>query len=81
MDRFIYMVGDNTCKILGDIGLNKLRLILDCNSSDNYQIGLITLFNADTLHLRLRANISEKQFLELFDISPNQKNKVDTDNF
>jgi hypothetical protein len=44
MDKFIYLVGDNTCKILGDVGLNKLKSIMDCNSSDTYLIGLITLF-------------------------------------
>jgi|DEB0MinimDraft_4_1074332.scaffolds.fasta_scaffold254607_1 hypothetical protein len=44
MDKFIYLVGNNTCKVLGDVGLNKLKSIMDCNSSDNYLIGLITLF-------------------------------------
>ena len=43
MDKFIYMVGDNTCKILGDIGLDKLKSIINCNNSDNYLIGLFTL--------------------------------------
>ena len=43
MDRFIYMVGDNACKIFGDIGLNKLKSIINCNNLDNYLIGLITL--------------------------------------
>ena len=57
-------------------------LISDCLIGDTFSPNRYEpLFNADTLHLRLRANISEKQFLELFDISPNQKNKVDTDNF
>jgi len=57
-------------------------LVSDCLIGDTFSPNRYEpLFNADTLHLRLRANISEKQFLELFDISPNQKNKVDTDNF
>ena len=43
MDKFIYLVGDNTCKILGDIGLDKLKSIINCNNSDNYLIGLFTL--------------------------------------
>ena len=60
MDRFIYMVGDNTCKILGDIGLNKLRLILDFNSSDNYQIGLITLFIIGIILLSSSYSVSKK---------------------
>tara|TARA_B100000963_G_scaffold85499_1_gene73088 strand:- start:68 stop:232 length:165 start_codon:yes stop_codon:yes gene_type:complete len=37
------MVGDNACKIFGDIGLNKLKSIINCNNLDNYLIGLITL--------------------------------------
>ena len=57
-------------------------LISDCLIGDTFSFDRYEpLFNADTLHLRLRANISEKQFLDLFDIDPNQKNKVDTDNF
>ena len=60
MDRFIYMVGDNTCKILGDIGLNKLRSILDCNSSDNYLIGLITLFIIGIILLSSGYSVSKK---------------------
>lgn len=60
MDRFIYMVGDNTCKILGDIGLNKLRSILDCNSSDNYLIGLITLFIIGIIILSSGYSVSKK---------------------
>ena len=60
MDRFIYMVGDNTCKILGDFALNKLRLILDCNSSDNYQIGLITLFIIGIILLSSSYSVSKK---------------------
>ena len=43
MDKLIYLVGDNTCKILGDIGLDKLKSIINCNNSDNYLIGLFTL--------------------------------------
>ena len=43
MDKFIYLVGDNTCKILGDIGLDKLKSIINCNNSNNYLIGLFTL--------------------------------------
>ena len=42
MDKFIYLVGENTCKILGDVGLNKLKSIIYCSNSDNYIIGLIT---------------------------------------
>jgi len=42
MDKFIYLVGNNTCKVLGDVGLNKLKSIMDCNSSDTYLIGIIT---------------------------------------
>ena len=60
MDRFIYMVGDNTCKILGDIGLNKLKSILDCNSSDNYLIGLITLFIIGIILLSSGYSVSKK---------------------
>ncbi len=57
-------------------------LISDCLIGDTFSPNRYEpVFNADTLHLRLRANISEKQFLELFDIDPSQKNKVDTDNF
>ncbi len=57
-------------------------LISDCLIGDTFSPNRYEpVFNADTLHLRLRANISEKQFLDLFDIDPNQKNKVDTDNF
>ena len=43
MDNFIYLVGKNTCKILGDIGLNKLKSALNCDNSDNYIIGLISI--------------------------------------
>ena len=43
MDNFIYLVGENTCKILGDIGLNKLKSVLNCDNSDNYIIGLISI--------------------------------------
>ena len=43
MDNFIYLVGENTCKILGDIGLNKLKSALNCDNSDNYIIGLISI--------------------------------------
>ena len=43
MDKFIYLVGDNTCKILGDIGLDRLKSIINCNNSDNYLIGLFIL--------------------------------------
>ena len=60
MDKFIYMVGDNTCKILGDIGLNKLRSILDCNSSNNYLIGLITLIIITLLLLSSGYSVSKK---------------------
>ena len=60
MDKFIYLVGDNTCKILGDIGLNKLRSILDCNSSDNYLIGLITLFIIGIILLSSGYSVSKK---------------------
>jgi hypothetical protein len=60
MDKFIYMVGDNTCKILGDIGLNKLRSILDCNSSNNYLIGLITLFIIGIILLSSGYSVSKK---------------------
>ena len=60
MDKFIYLVGDNTCKILGDIGLNKLKLILDCNSSDNYLIGLITLFIIGIILLSSGYSVSKK---------------------
>ena len=60
MDRFIYMVGDNTCKILGDIGLNKLRSILDCNSSNNYLIGLITFFIIGIILLSSGYSVSKK---------------------
>ncbi len=57
-------------------------LISDCLIGDTFSPNRYEpLFNADTLHLRLRANITEKQFLELFDIDSTQKNKVDTDNF
>ncbi len=43
MDNFIYLVGENTCKILSDIGLNKLKSALNCDNSDNYIIGLISI--------------------------------------
>ena len=43
MDKFIYLVGDNTCKILGDIGLDRLKSIMNCNNTDNYLIGLFIL--------------------------------------
>ena len=43
MDKYIYLVGDNTCKILGDIGLDRLKSIINCNNSDNYIIGLFIL--------------------------------------
>ena len=43
MDKFIYLVGDNTCKILGDIGLDRFKSIINCNNSDNYLIGLFIL--------------------------------------
>ena len=43
MDKFFYLVGDNTCKILGDIGLDRLKSIINCNNSDNYLIGFFTL--------------------------------------
>ena len=43
MDKFFYLVGDNTCKILGDIGLDRLKSIINCNNSDNYLIGLFIL--------------------------------------
>ena len=57
-------------------------LITDCLIGDTFSFNQYDpIFNADTLHLRLRANISEKQFLDLFDIDSNQKNKVDADNF
>lgn len=60
MDKYIYLVGDNTCKILGDIGLNKLKSILDCNSSDNYLIGLITLFIIGIILLSSGYSVSKK---------------------
>ena len=60
MDRFIYMVGDNTCKILGDIGLIKLQSILDCDSSDNYFIGLNTLFIIGIIILSSGYSVSKK---------------------
>ena len=60
MDKFIYLVGDNTCKILGDIGLNKIKSILDCNSSDNYLIGLITLFIIGIILLSSGYSVSKK---------------------
>ena len=57
-------------------------LISDCLVGDTFSIDPYDqLFNADTLHLRLRANITEEQFLKLFDVGPDQKNKVDTNNF
>ena len=43
MDKFIYLVGDNTCKVIGDVGLNKFKSIMDCNSQDTYLISFITL--------------------------------------
>lgn len=43
MDKFIYLVGDNVCKVFGDVGLNKLKSIINCSNSDNYLIGLFTL--------------------------------------
>lgn len=43
MDKYIYLVGDNACKILGDIGLDRLKSIINCNNSDNYLIGLFIL--------------------------------------
>tara|TARA_Y100000768_G_C23838479_1_gene614975 strand:+ start:591 stop:773 length:183 start_codon:yes stop_codon:yes gene_type:complete len=60
MDSFIYMVGNNTCKILGDIGLNKLQSILDCNNSDNYFIGLNTLFIIGIIIFSLGYSTSKK---------------------
>ncbi len=60
-----------------DVVLLSDCLVGDTFSFDRYE----PIFNADTLHLRLRANISEEQFLKLFEVGPDQKNKVDTDNF
>mgnify|MGYP001200223780 CR=1 FL=1 len=60
MDKFIYLVGDNTCKILGNVGLNKLQSILDCNSSDNYFIGLNTLFIIGIIILSSGYSVSKK---------------------
>ena len=52
-------------------------LISDCLIGDTFSPNRYEpLFNADTLHLRLRANITEKQFLELFDIDSTQKIKL-----
>ena len=60
MDKFIYLVGDNTCKILGDIGLDKLKSIINCNNSDNYLIGLITLVVIVLLLLSSGYSVSKK---------------------
>ena len=60
MDRFIYMVGDNACKIFGDVGLNKLKLIINCNNSDNYLIGLIVLIIIALLLLSSGYSVSKK---------------------
>ena len=60
MDKFIYLVGDNTCKIFGNIGLNKLKSIINCNNSDNYLIGLITLIIIVLLLLSSGYSVSKK---------------------
>lgn len=57
-------------------------LLSDCLVGDTISVDPYDqLLSADTLHLRLRANISEEQFLMLFNVDPDNRNKVDTDNF
>lgn len=57
-------------------------LLSDCLVGDSFSVDPYEqLLYADTLHLRLRANITEEQFLVLFNVDPNNRNKVDTDNF
>ncbi len=57
-------------------------LLSDCLVGDTFSVDPYDqLLSADTLHLRLRANISEEQFLMLFNVDPDNRNKVDTDNF
>lgn len=57
-------------------------LLSDCLVGDTFSVDPYDqLLSADTLQLRLRANISEEQFLMLFNVDPDNRNKVDTDNF
>lgn len=43
MDKFINSIGNQSCSFMDLIGLNKLKLILGCNTYDNYTIGLYTI--------------------------------------
>lgn len=60
MDKFIYFVGENTCKFLGNVGLNKLKSIINCNNSDNYLIGLISLIIIFLLLFSTTYSVSKK---------------------
>ena len=60
MDKYIYLVGDNTCKILGDIGLDRLKSIINCNNSDNYLIGLFILIIILFLLISTGYSVSKK---------------------
>ena len=81
-EKYGYEIGKEF-EALNHKGL-KFQIILttDCLVSDKVSFSAYEqLFNADTLHLRLKVNLSEHQILELFSIDQKNKNKVDADNF
>ena len=81
-EKYGYEIGKEF-DALNNKGL-KVQIILttDCLVGDKFSFSAYEqLFNADTLHLRLKVNLSEHQILELFSIDQKNKNKVDADNF
>ena len=45
MDKYIHDIGNYTCSLMEQVGLDRLKLMIGCNSYDNYNIGLaITIF-------------------------------------
>ena len=43
MDKYIYDIGNYTCSLMEQVGLDRLKLMIGCNSYDNYNIGLLTI--------------------------------------
>jgi len=81
-EKYGYEIGKEF-DALNNKGLKvQIILITDCLVGNEFSYDAYEqLLNADTLHLRLKVNLSEDQILKLFSIDQKNKNKVDTDNF
>ena len=43
MDKYIHDIGNYTCSLMEQVGLDRLKSMIGCNSYDNYTIGLFTI--------------------------------------